>query len=323
MKGWGWFIAIYLFLGGVGAGAYLTSLAAEKGLLGHVPQLKRLGYIISAPIVASGAALLILDLGQGKREPWLLFRLLSNPHSVMSWGTGILSVFIALGLVRGYLAWRQQSAPDWLGYAGGVFAVATAVYTGLLLAAIRAVPFWHNYVLPILFMISALSTGMSATTFLAHFLAREHGHQDNVCLAHVILVGAELVVLSIFFGMISAGMMGPVAAESGAMIMFDQFSLVFWLCLVGIGLVGPLALYVRQYLQSSRIHAAGMAAALDTALASGLDNEATGLVLEQPLASPREPRYMCACDAAVLIGGLSLRCLFVFAALPVWSGLLG
>jgi len=31
MGHWGWLIAIYLFLGGLGAGAYLTSFAAEKG----------------------------------------------------------------------------------------------------------------------------------------------------------------------------------------------------------------------------------------------------------------------------------------------------
>ncbi|MBC2724152.1 MAG: polysulfide reductase NrfD, partial [Desulfosporosinus sp.] len=39
MGHWGWLIAIYLFLGGLGAGAYLTSFAAEKGLLGKTTNL--------------------------------------------------------------------------------------------------------------------------------------------------------------------------------------------------------------------------------------------------------------------------------------------
>ena len=39
---WGWLIVIYLFLGGLGAGAYLTSFAASKGYLGNAPALRPL-----------------------------------------------------------------------------------------------------------------------------------------------------------------------------------------------------------------------------------------------------------------------------------------
>ena len=311
MEVWGWLIAIYLFLGGVGAGAYLTSLAADQGVFGHAPQLKRIGYIISAPVVGSGAGILVLDLGQGLHKPWLLIGLLSNPHSVMSWGTGILSVFICLGLVRGFLAWRNKRAPKWLDYAGAMFAVATAVYTGMLLAAVKAIPFWHNYLLPLLFLISALSTGMSATTAIAQFLEKEQTDHRPVCLAHVVLVGAELIILVTIFTLIFSGLFGPIALQSGTMLLFDRFAAVFWLLLVCLGLVGPLSLYIYNH----KHHAGQLAAGI---LPNSTDNPKSPVTIIKMVS---QTKYLV-CDMAVLIGGLSLRCLFIFAAIPVWNGIL-
>lgn len=65
---WRWLIVIYLFLGGLGAGAYLTSFAAGKGWIGNSPALQRAGYFIATPIVALGTILLVFDLGQGLKK---------------------------------------------------------------------------------------------------------------------------------------------------------------------------------------------------------------------------------------------------------------
>ena len=321
MHVWGWFISIYLFLGGIGAGAYLTSAAAEKGLFGHVPHLQRLGYIISAPVAGTGAGLLLLDLGQGLHKPWLLIGLVTNPHSVMSWGTGILSGFICLGLIRGGMALLRKPAPTLLTNAGAVLAVATAGYTGMLLAAVKAIPLWHSLIIPVLFTISALSSGMSATTLLSHCIEDNHPEPKRVCLAHVILVIAELLVLAILFYIINSGRMGPIAAKSGTMIMFDRFSTVFWLVLVGLGLVVPLIFYIYHYVY----HRVNFPQAIT------LDDSVHGLPMEtvgnpESVANSGKAqgalKFLSLCDLAVLIGGLSLRCLIIFGALPVWSGVL-
>ncbi len=310
---WGWLIAIYLFLGGVGAGAYLTSLAANKGLFGHAPELKRLGYIISAPIAGSGALLLVMDLGQGLHKPWLLIGLLSNPYSVMSWGTGILSGFIFLGLARGFLALMSKPSPKWLDYTGAVFAVATGIYTGMLIYAVQAIPFWHNFAVPILFLISAISSGMSATSILAHFVEKEHTDHTRICRTHVVLVASELIVLFIVFALIYSGLLGPVAVQSGALLLFDQFSAVFWFLLVGVGLVGPLILYLKY--PASRYMLQWRQKGLQDPDQELETNSERTNTLKLP-----NPKYFLYCDVAVLIGGLSLRCLFIFAALPVWVG---
>lgn len=129
---------------------------------------------------------------------------------------------------------------------------------------------------------------------------------------HVVLVAGELIVLFIVFALIFSGLLGPVAVQSGAMLLFDQFSAVFWFLLVGVGLVGPLILYIKypasRYLIQLR--------------QEGLQDSDQELETNNEHTNTLKPnlKYFLYCDLAVLIGGLSLRCLFIFAALPVWDG---
>lgn len=306
MNDWGLLIIFYLFMGGMGAGAYLTSFMANHGFLGRVPNLKSLGYMISAPIVALGTGLLVLDLGQGLRKPWLLIRLVTNLHSVMSWGTMILCCFITLGLISGFLAWKKRKVPKLIEYLGVIFSFATAGYTGMLLAAISAVPFWNNGFIPILFIISALSTGMSATTLLAYFIGKEHDEHQRVNLAHLVLVGAEIFVLFLFLNALSRGKMGEIAIQSEKLLLFDKFSFAFWFFFVGVGLVGPLILYIYNHLHAPKS-------------VMVLKSEPHP---DETRVKSSEFKYSWMCDIAILIGGFSLRCLVVLAALPLWNGLL-
>ena len=198
---WHWLIVIYLFLGGLGAGAYLTSFAAEKGWLGPSSSLKRAGYYLAAPIVAIGTLLLVFDLGQGLYKPWLLIGLLSNLSSVMTWGVYILSFFIIIGLIKGFLVFKNKNAPAVLTWAGAILALATGAYTGILLAVVEAVPFWNTAIMPVLFVVSALSTGLSATALLALLIEKQVSQQVREGQAHLLLIVAELVIAALFFGL--------------------------------------------------------------------------------------------------------------------------
>ena len=63
---WGWLIAIYLFLGGVGAGAY--TIAAINSFMGEGAGLSTtIGLWISFPALMVGSACLLADLGSPGR----------------------------------------------------------------------------------------------------------------------------------------------------------------------------------------------------------------------------------------------------------------
>lgn len=306
---WGWLIVIYLFLGGLGSGAYLTSFAAEKGWLGENSSLARAGYYLSGPLVAIGTALLVLDLGQGFHKPWLLIRLILNVHSVMTWGVYILSAFIIVGIIKGYAVFKSIKVPAALTWAGTVLALATGTYSGLLLSVVDAVPFWNSPIMPFLFVVSGLSTGLSATCLLAPLVEKGSINEGREGQVHLGVVGLELIIAAIFFGTMLMGLNGPIGVESAKMVIMGSYAVVFWGYFIGLGLVIPLIVYLLQFIKARK---------------------ATGLHLTQPESSDTEQAaasenghhsYLIAfTDAAVLVAGLSLRALILFSALPLWDG---
>lgn len=309
---WGWLIVIYLFLGGLGAGAYLTSYAANNGWLGKSPALQRVGFFLAAPIVAIGTALLVFDLGQGLKKPWLLIGLLSNFSSVMTWGVYILSAFIMIGLVVAFFAWKKKDIPKILMHLGAFLALATGMYTGLLVAVVKAIPFWNTLVMPVLFVVSALSTGLSITTIVGHLLEKGlHTDEHKVTKMHMVLVATELVVIAIFLGLMLSGSNGEVAKTSAEMLISGSLAIPFWGVLIGLGLVLPLLVFVFGLKKLAPSKGGSQPEHVPAAREGAAALEAHGMT-----------KTLLLCDAAVVIGGFVLRYVVIFAAIPIWDGIL-
>lgn len=312
---WGWLIVIYLFLGGLGAGAYLTSFAAGKGWLGHSPALERAGYFIAAPVVAFGTLLLVFDLGQGLKKPWLLIGLLSNPRSVMTWGVYILATFILVGLGVAYFALKKKEAPKALITLGAVLALATGAYTGLLVAVVKAVPVWNTFVMPVLFVVSALSTGLSITTLVGHILEKGlHADEKKTTKVHLGLVGAEMVLIAVFLGLMLSGTNGPVGIASANQLVSGALAIPFWGILIGVGLVFPLLVFIFGLMKLAQ---GGRAVQPELVPASAEMEGAATLEGSQGVTN-----LLLLSDAAVVVGGFVLRYVVIFAAIPIWNGIL-
>lgn len=307
---WHWLIIIYLFLGGLGAGAYLTSFAAEKGWLGISSSLSRTGYFISGPIVTIGTVLLVFDLGQGLNKPLLLIGLLTNPSSVMTWGVYILAAFILVGLLKGLFLLLKKSAPNILTLAGAVLALATGTYTGLLLSVIKAVPFWATGIMPVLFVVSALSTGLSLTSLLAPLVEKGNFNEGKEDKAHIFIIGTELLIVSAFVGLMVLGVNGPVGQESVSLIVSGVYSVIFWGYFIGLGLFIPLIIFAYQYWHSKKFYMEPTNEEYST-----VNSELTTAANKGHLS------YLTiVSDILVIIGGFALRALVILAAIPVWDG---
>lgn len=245
---WGALIAWYLFLAGVGAGAYLIGSVGQF-VDGRVRPISNVGVILAPPLVGLGCLLLLLDLGRPER----MFLAYAQPFSSMiALGTWILSIFLVVGLVQMAILilpplrgraegtlWRT------LWVIGTVAALGTAIYTGVLLGVVKAVPFWNTPVLPLLFLVSAISTGAGAL-FLAAPIYRMVFGGEGAEAAHSVgridvgLVLAELLVL-FFYLVIMAGA-GPVASASVAVLTSGALAAAFWVGVVLVGLLVPLVL---------------------------------------------------------------------------------
>ena len=252
---WGPLIAWYLFLAGVGAGTYLVAIAATYLGEQYKPLVKP-GVFLGAPLVLIGSLLLLLDLGNPLRF-WMGF--LRPQSSMISVGILIITVFILLGLLHiAALLFPQRvklsaTALAWLGGINALFALGTAIYTGLLLGVVKAVPFWNTPMLPMLFLVSALSTGAGAVLLVLGLrrwiapAAKEEAAQIAesehwLSRVDIPLIVVELLVL--FFLLFIMNGSQSVAAESARYLVVGGYAIAFWVGLVIVGLLAPVALEV-------------------------------------------------------------------------------
>jgi formate-dependent nitrite reductase membrane component NrfD len=165
---WRWLKAAYLFLGGLGAGAYAIA-AVNSFVGGAMAPVVTVGLWIAFPAALIGSILLTAALGTPSRA---VLAAKKQGSSWISRGTLILSGFMLLAflhLVLDRFADVGASVIEVIAVAGIVFAVGTMAYTGILLGASKGIPFWRTGMVPVLFLISSLMSGhfaiMAGVTF--------------------------------------------------------------------------------------------------------------------------------------------------------------
>jgi len=254
---WGWPIWLYLFLAGVAGGGFFAAFLINLFTRGKQKALLQIATWIGLPLVLLGVLLLVLDLGN-QLNAWHLFvRFL--PVSPMSLGSWILLlwaiiavILIALwfaeafeqgeetnGLFARVASWLRPFLPiaGVLAWIELVLSVLLITYTGVLLSTTSR-ELWSTILLPVLFVVSATSTGMAATLLVAVLLGREI--PPKLGQAAAILEVFEVLALIAFLIVVPAGVLisGPLG-------------LFFWIGVVGIGILVPFLLEVTTWRTSS------------------------------------------------------------------------
>lgn len=264
----GWLVSVDSFLAGTGAGVFLGSFMLD--MFDKYEPVSRVGAVLGPVMVLGGSLLLIADLGTKAK----VYRLFSNSSSWMSRGTWIMVIFIIFGL--GYslpslnlFAWLPWSKTALLGNIIGVVAAVAAVlmliYTGLVLAVIKRIPFWSTPSLPLLFLFSGLSTGIACLLLIAPFFQTSIGQEivtllRTLVIAEVILILVQLVVLATYLEIAKSGEVSVVESVRSLK------TPLFISGVIALGLVVPLGLLF------------GIAVASDISVLSGLA-WATGTLL--------------------------------------------
>lgn len=266
---WGAAIAWYLFLAGLGAGAFVTA-AFLTWRHPDAVRMRRTALVIAPIAVAIGLVLLMFDAKAGLHDPLRFALLLSNFGSVMTWGVVFLSVFMVVSIVALVLNLVKRKVPTWLSIVGVVFSLCVAVYTGALLGVCRPYPLWNNALLPVLFLVSALSSGAAAVLLIsACFHPEEFGRVGVLKKLHFCLPVVEvLLVASLLF---VTSFNSDAGFASVASMVSGSYAPLFWIGLVVIGLVLPLALEAwLLFFSSQEIEAGGKERALGATASAGV-----------------------------------------------------
>ncbi len=258
---WTWEVAMYLFLGGLTAG--IMVLAASMTLLRKDEEAPfaatRLALL--APIVLSlGMTTLFLDL----EHKLYVFRFYTSFQvtSPMSWGAWILIVIYPISILQILSTFRRgfpffssfadrvelgTSILDWcernrrtIAILAIPFAVALGIYTGILLSAFGARPFWNSGVLGPLFLVS----GMSTAAALVALIAMRHSEKALFTRIDLILIMVEIALVALFLINLATGSGQQIEALQS--ITGGPYTLIFWVLFVGIGLLIPLLLELLE-----------------------------------------------------------------------------
>ena len=262
MHVWGWEIPVYLFLGGWVAGSMVLAgwfmrRRREPGARCVCDALPWIGLVL----ISLGMGALFLDL-EHQLYVWRMYLTL-QPSSPMSWGGWILILVypvLALGALRSLPSdwltrWpaiariaaslREPAATRALSNASMLTGIALGIYTGILLSSLGARPLWASAALGPLFLVSGLSTGAA----FAHVIARDQGEQAALLRADNAFLAVELVLIGLFLvGLTTAS---AVHANAAALLLGGPYTAVFWVFVVGLGIVLPLA--IQTLMASHRI----------------------------------------------------------------------
>jgi len=291
---WGWLIAIYLFLGGVGGGAYV--IAAINSMLGNSPESVTVGLWIGFPALLIGTLFLIADLGTPSKA------ILAGMKPGTSWiarGTWIIALFMVFSfihLVMHHFMETPESTKNMVGVLGIIFAIGTMAYTGILLSASKGIPFWRTGVVPVVFVISAMVTGhftviLGMILFFGGAEGQAAGLTGIVAKEAAILVVLE--VLAVFFFLHSA-FRTPDSRESAQRIL-KKTSFVVGYFVVGLAL--PLVLSLVLFFGMSGSEAPMVKCMAANAAIFGLIG---GLLLRQAV-------LVCGTMPTLNIGGFEFR----------------
>lgn len=276
---WRWLIAAYLFLAGLGGGAYVTGVvAAAAGEEWSV--ISKIGICLGLPCVALGCLFLLADLGSMKN----FWRAAMRPNT--SWiarGTIIITVFMILNFLHIVLGiWPSNTlaestpARHFISTFGVLFAFGTMIYTGILLGVSRPIAFWSTAMVPLLFLVSALSTGMMAVVVLASLGGTAYaGPIHELARLDGLLIVLEIFVL-VFY--LHGTHRVPESRASAQLVLAGSVAPLFWWGVALLGLTVPLVLE----LLSLRMEGGG---AVTVALLASLSGISGGLCLRQVVLS--------------------------------------
>ncbi len=284
---WGSIIAWYLFLAGIGAGAFITA-AILRWRRPEAVRMRRAGLIIAPVVVAVGLVLLVVDAEAGLRNPLRFFYLLTNFGSVMTWGVVFLSLFMVVVLLALVLDLLKKKVPAVVWIVGAVLSVCVAGYTGALLGVCVTYPLWNNGLLPVLFLVSALSAGMASVLLVGAIrYPAEFKEAGVVKKVHFALPIVELLLLAAVC-VLTANSSGA-GQESVAGLLSGEWAVAFWGGLIVVGLAIPIVAELYSLFIAPESFEKGAPARVLGGTA----------------------------DACVLVGGFMLRYLIVMAAVPL------
>lgn len=246
-EAFGVFIAIYFYLTGLSAGSFiLSTLAYGFGMEQYKP-IGRVGIILATVLLVIAPLFLLLHIGMPQRA-WHLFIYL-NMSSPITWGSFLLVLYPINCIIYAFFMYKGKAKPTKIfAFIGIPLAILVHGYTGFILAFGKARALWNTALMPILFLASAIVSGIALMILVLYIKERIFSKAKSpnweltlnlskllgwAIVFDLFLVACDLIVLSI----------SHADAQAAAhLILAGKFGLLFVLVENILGKIVPLIL---------------------------------------------------------------------------------
>jgi len=210
-EAFGLFIAIYFYLTGLSAGSFILSTLSYGFGMDQYKPLGKVGVVLATVLLIIAPLFLLLHIGAPYRA-WHLFVYL-NWSSPITWGSFLLVLYPINCIIYGFFMFKDNlKLTKLFGFIGIPLAISVHGYTGFILAFGKARALWNTALMPILFLASAIVSGIALMILVSIVAGRFFSKEKKInqgliyslskLLAWMIvfdlfLVGCDLLVLSI------------------------------------------------------------------------------------------------------------------------------
>ena len=269
---WGLWITIDLSSIAVSAGAF--SLCAVVYLLG----LKRFQPVARTAtfigLLGYSMAIMTLMLDIGRPDRFWHSMVFWNQHSMLWEVTMCVTLYLGVLLLEtlpifANFAWLRSRWPKlarmmsqvhhlapYLAIAGLALSMLHQSSLGALYGVLKARPLWYRPDISVLFIISAVASGMALTVFASMLSARlsKHASVDDSLLDRVSLIIGWILVLYLYFRFWDAWSMTytyqPGRTEGLNLLTSGPLSFNFWVGEIMLGIIVPMVLLINKRTRS-------------------------------------------------------------------------
>jgi len=239
--------AIYIYLTGISAGSFILSSLIYVFGMTRFKDVGKISVVLATVVLLIAPLALLIHSGMPLRA-WRLFYNI-NITSAISFGMFLLTFYPINCIIYGFFIFTNNVKMSRIfGLIGIPFAVAVHGYCGFILGCAKARHLWNSALMPILFLVSAIVSGIAVVILIVYikdrFISKEKKAKEELIfglaqiMASFLLLDLFLVlsdVIILFFGTSEA-------IETGHLLLSGKFAVQFVIFENLLGKVLPVAL---------------------------------------------------------------------------------
>ena len=159
-------ISFYVYLTGLSAGSFMISTLSYGFGFEKFKAASKMGVVVAVLLLLIAPEFLLMQVAWPVKSLWHNFVYL-NPLSAISYGAFLLVLYPLNSIIYGIFMFRDNKKwTKFFGLLGIPLALAVHGYTGWILALGIARDYWNTGLMPIVFLFSAMVSGISMMILL-------------------------------------------------------------------------------------------------------------------------------------------------------------